>query len=354
MTIDYGTSYMDDGSIGDAGNWWKPAIVYDFGGNTYYVERIETLWSGEELNMGWRVTQFGATEPTLTPIGDLSGTFNCLPASWTTITINSGTPITGKVAFIIETAGNHIYWDTDVVNHDADWNYWADGGWWHYYEWASEGVNAIRAVVNTINPLPVELVSFNAKVVDQNVLLNWKTATEVRNYGFEIERNIPIGDTQKGKFIIKNDVKNEGWEVVGFVNGHGDANSENSYSFVDKKIANGIYVYRLKQIDVDGKYDYSTVVEVSLLSQISFGLDQNYPNPFNPSTKVSFSLNEDAFTNLTIYNILGEKVKTIVNENLEKGVYSFNINAAGLASGTYIYTLQAGDQIISKKMNLVK
>ena len=201
MTIEYGSTYFDNGTIGDVGQWWKPAIVYDFGTTTYYVVSIETAWSGIETNMGWMVTQFGSTTPSLTPIGDLSGTFNCSGgANWTTININSRTPISGKVAFIIETAGNHIYWDTDASNSNGDWNYWSDG-WWHYNDWAPDGVNAIKATVTTVNPLPVELTSFSAATIGSAVKLSWNTATEVNNYGFEVERSkkLDVSNARCGK-----------------------------------------------------------------------------------------------------------------------------------------------------------
>lgn len=353
-TIEYGSTYFDDGVVGDVGQWWKPAIVYDFGSSTYYVVSIATAWEGNEENMGWMVTQFGTTTPSLTHLGDLSGTFNCIGGpDWNTVSINSGTAITGKVAFIIETAGNYIYWDKQASNSNGDWNYWSDG-WWHYKDWASDGVNAIKVTVSTENPLPVELVNFTGKVIDNEVHLSWTTATELNNYGFKVERNISAEEVESGNVTILNNVKNEKWDVVGFVKGSGDANKPNSYAFTDKNVEKENYIYRLKQIDIDGAFKYSNSVKINLTARPDFKLEQNYPNPFNPSTKLSFSLDKDAFASLIVYNILGEKVKTIVEQNLEKGVYSFILNAGNLASGTYIYTLKAGERTVSRKMNLIK
>lgn len=354
MTIEYGVDYID-GVMGSGGDPWKPAISYDFGGSTYYLVSLEVKMEGIENNMGWRVSSFGTTEPTLTVIGDLSGTFDCLNNTWVTINVNSGTALTGKVAFIVETnTGKSIYNDFDANDPNGDWMYYNPDGQWYHNSDLGGGANALRAIVSTENPLPVEMVSFNAKVSDNSVILEWETATEKSNYGFEIQRNIPAGDKAGNNFTIINNVKNSDWDVIGFINGNGNANTQSKYSFIDKNVAAGTYVYRLKQIDADGKFNYSGFINVTMEKQAEFNLEQNYPNPFNPSTKLSFSLAKDEFTNLTIYNILGEKVKTIVNRQLAGGFYSFIVDGSDMASGTYIYTLTAGNKTISKKMNLVK
>ena len=354
MTIEYGLGYTD-GVMSSGGDPWKPAISYDFGGSTYYLVSLEVKMEGEENNMGWLVTSYGTTTPTLNVIGDLSGTFNSPGINWVTVNVNSGTALTGKVAFIVETAiGNNIYNDFDANDPNGDWMYYnPDGQWYHNSDYGG-GANALRAIVSTENPLPVEMVSFNARVFNNSVMLDWETATEKNNYGFEIQRNIPVENKTEKNVVVLNNVKNSDWDVVGFVNGNGNANIQNKYSFVDKSVTSGNYVYRLKQIDVDGKFTYSNFINVTMDKPAEFNLEQNYPNPFNPSTKLSFNLDRDEFTNLTIYNILGEKVKTIVNGQLEKGNYSFIINGNDMASGTYIYTLTAGNKQISKKMNLVK
>jgi len=147
------------------------------------------------------------------------------------------------------------------------------------------------------SPLPVELVSFIGKVKDQKVYLKWSTATEVNNYGFEIQRSI-----QTGK-----------WDLLGFVEGHGNSNSVKEYSFIDAEVnSSGIYSYRLKQIDNDGSYEFSKTIEVNFNVPNKFELSQNYPNPFNPSTAISFNLPESGKVILKIYNIMGEEIKTLV------------------------------------------
>jgi len=124
-------------------------------------------------------------------------------------------------------------------------------------------------------PLPVELTSFSVSFNKDKVLLNWTTATEVNNYGFEIETSTNPAIT---------------WEVIGFVNGHGNSNSPNDYSFVySNPLSSDIY-FRLKQIDKDGKFSYSSVIELKNNLVKEFILEQNYPNPFNPETIMSYSI----------------------------------------------------------------
>ena len=86
----------------------------------------------------------------------------------------------------------------------------------------------------------------------------------------------------------------------------------------------------------------------------SFELQQNYPNPFNPTSKINFSLNEQAITTLKVYNILGQEVMTLVNRDLSPGSYTVDLDASNISSGVYIYRLTSGDNIQTKKMMLLK
>ncbi len=146
----------------------------------------------------------------------------------------------------------------------------------------------------------------------------------------------------------------DGWEKLGFVNGNGNSNSPKSYSFVDDNVSAGSYSYRLKQIDNDGQFEYSKAIEIGLTALDKFELSQNYPNPFNPSTTINYNLPEAANVKLIIYNILGQEVKTLVNEFKEAGVHTVNFNASKLNSGLYIYKIEAGSFTQTRKMTLIK
>jgi hypothetical protein len=189
------------------------------------------------------------------------------------------------------------------------------------------------------NPLPVELSSFAAKMYDQDkVKLNWSTQTEVNNYGFNVERQTQCGQ----------------WEKVGFVNGNGNSNSPKEYSFIDKSLIGGSkFLYRLKQVDNDGQFEYSEAVEVEVVPT-QFELSQNYPNPFNPSTKIRYQLPQESKVVIKIYNILGSEVMELVNDKREAGVYEVEFNASNLSSGTYIYKIAADNFVQTKKMILLK
>ena len=193
------------------------------------------------------------------------------------------------------------------------------------------------------NPLPVELTSFSAVLLENKVQLKWRTETEVSNYGFEVEKQVSSGQS-----AVSN------WEIIGFVEGHGNSNSPKDYAFIDMNATAGKYSYRLKQIDTDGKFEYSKVIEVDLGSPMNYELSQNYPNPFNPSTTIRFTISESSFINLSIFNALGEKIEELVNEDKEPGIHTIEFNAKDLPSGTYFYRIQTTDFVQTNKMILLK
>ena len=191
-------------------------------------------------------------------------------------------------------------------------------------------------------PLPVELASFNAKTAGQSVILNWRTATEVSNYGFDIERASSLTSSIQS------------WKKIGFVFGAGNSNSSKYYEFLDNNPVGGSkFLYRLKQIDTDGKYEYSDIVEVELAPRV-YELLQNYPNPFNPSTIISYSIPEKSNISLKIFNSLGSEVGELVKGEMEAGNYDVDFTASDLPSGVYFYRLQSGSFIDTKKMLLLK
>ncbi len=194
-------------------------------------------------------------------------------------------------------------------------------------------------VLRQASPIvPVELTSFTAHVQGQSVILNWVTATELNNHGFEIQRKVVEGD----------------FATVGFIKGEGTTTNQKEYSYADKNLAEGKYYYRLKQLDFNGEYDYSSKIEVEVRSLDNFVLEQNYPNPFNPTTTIGYVLQEKASTKLTLMNAIGEEVAILVNEEQEKGYHKVDLNAHNLPSGVYLYKLQAGNFTESKKLMLLK
>lgn len=215
--------------------------------------------------------------------------------------------------------------------------------------------NILTNIENPPLPLPVELSSFKVNAVEgTKAQLEWETATEVNNYGFEIEKSVVVDNAVKDASAPLSMT----WEKVTFVEGHGNSNSPKLYSFTDKNLIGGSkFVYRLKQIDIDGTFEYSDEVEIEVLPT-KYELMQNYPNPFNPATKIRFSLPEDAKIAINIYNILGEKVASVLNEELKAGFHEvdFTSNSAGyqLSSGVYIYSIEAKNFSQVKKMILMK
>ena len=180
----------------------------------------------------------------------------------------------------------------------------------------------IGATANS--PLPVELTFFTISATEQSIVLHWSTATETNNYGFEIERK-----------------ESDQWRKVGFIEGHGTTNTPQSYSFADNS-ASGKAAYRLKQIDRDGKFEYSKEVDViATKTPNMFVLSQNYPNPFNPTTMISFGLPSNAMVSLKVYDALGREVSTLLSGELPAGTYSEQWSGEGFPSGEYFYRLQA-------------
>lgn len=203
------------------------------------------------------------------------------------------------------------------------------------------------------NALPVELTTFKAESKMQNVELSWTTATEVNNYGFEIQRSEVSSqssfDNSQSSFV-----------KIGFVKGSGNSNLPKNYSFVDDNPLSGNASYRLKEIDNDGSVKYSNIVEASFMKPTVFSLSQNYPNPFNPTTTINYALPKESKVVLEVYNIMGQKTATLVNEEQQAGYYTvqFDIqqttNNKQLSSGIYFYIITAGNFTAVKKLLLLK
>ena len=203
--------------------------------------------------------------------------------------------------------------------------------------------------------LPVEMIYFFGSVVGNSVELRWGTATEVNNYGYDVQR----ADTSYN------------WIAIDFVQGFGNSYSPKDYVYYDSTIIeNGKYFYRLKQIDFDGNFEllHDTVkVTVDFITSVSgelhlsldqqpetISLYQNFPNPFNPSTTISFSVNKNGHITLKIYTLSGEEVTTLWNRHTNIGIHYVNFNAVDLSSGIYLYQLTGTGTIITKKLVITK
>jgi hypothetical protein len=191
-----------------------------------------------------------------------------------------------------------------------------------------------------LSQVPVELTAFSAETTTDGVLLKWSTATELNNHGFEVERS--LNGTE--------------FYTVAFVQGFGTTTEGKNYSYTDEVDYNGgeVLYYRLKQVDLDGRVEYSDIVEVEFDVPKDFALFQNYPNPFNPSTTIKFAVPKTSFVNITVFDITGQEVMTLLNKEKETGTYEVKFDARNLASGVYVYKMTAGNFTSVKKMNLLK
>jgi hypothetical protein len=190
--------------------------------------------------------------------------------------------------------------------------------------------------------IPVELSSFNAVQIGSSILLKWRTETEMNNYGFEIERANELNRTPQK------------WVKIGFVEGHGNSTIPEEYTFNDNPAGYNIYHYRLKQIDLDGKYEYSNVVSVKINSPDHYSLNQNFPNPFNPATKISYNIPADGFVIIKIFDVLGNEVASLINDNQKAGSHIITFDGSKYSSGIYILRLSSGNYSSSIKMTLMK
>ncbi len=186
---------------------------------------------------------------------------------------------------------------------------------------------------------PVELISFIANVTNSTVELNWQTATEINNYGFDIERTL---------------LYDINWTKIGFVSGNGNSNIINNYCFTDIPSGGENFIYRLKQVDNNGSFEYSPEVNVVLNIPADFVVKQNYPNPFNPTTNIEYSIPADNKVTVKIYNTLGMEIAVLLNEFKQAGTHNVEFNAANLSSGVYFYEITSGNFTQTKKMILIR
>ncbi len=268
----------------------------------------------------------------------------------------------GVRGIVTDTADNPLNALVEILNHDTlhseirtdsvNGNYHRMLGIGTYsLRFAAEGhfaqiinnvvINNFQTTVLNVelipNPVPVELISYTAELNESDVTLSWQTATETNNSGFKIQRK-----------------SDDEFESIGFVEGKGTTTETQNYHFKDLNIPSGNYTYRLKQIDFDGTYEYSNMIEIEVSLPIEFSLEQNYPNPFNPSTNIKYSIPADGNVTLKVYDVLGNEVSTLVNEFQQAGTFDVTFTGSSLASGVYYYQLTTGDLTATKKLMLTK
>jgi hypothetical protein len=245
-----------------------------------------------------------------------------------------------------------VYADGDIVGTETNLLLGQYDSQWNVVGTVNPSTNTLSAIGLTnfsdftggeMGALPIQLASFVGSYVGNSAKLEWSTVSEVNNYGFNVQRR-----------------NGDNYVTIGFVAGKGTTVEPQSYSFVDKD-AHGSIEYRLEQIDNNGLNTYFGPIMVnpnSVDNEIVpalFKLNQNYPNPFNPSTKISFSLANDNYTTLKIYNILGVEVATLYAENAEAGkLYTINFDAKNFPSGLYFSKLVSGNNVEVRKMVLMK
>ena len=188
--------------------------------------------------------------------------------------------------------------------------------------------------------VPVEFINFEGWLNENETNLQWTTATETNNRGFYIQRK---------------KLNEQEWIDLDFIEGKGNSTEINYYSYKDILTESGVYYYRLKQTDFDGTYSYSKVIKIDFSTPAEFEIFQNFPNPFNSFTIIKYSLPEKSFVNISLYDIKGEKVSELVNEKMEKGIYSVMFNGDNLATGVYLYRIVTSSGYnFSRKLILLK
>ncbi len=245
--------------------------------------------------------------------------------------LNTLTVVTG-VRSVYELPNGHLLTTTGTSLYEIDENTGA------IIRTIASGLSFQYISLYDYSVIPVELTSFIGNVVGGIVMLSWSTATEINNSGFQVERSDD----------------NENFAQIGFVPGFGTTTESKFYTFADNSSISGTHYYRLKQIDFEGSFTYSEVVEVNVGLPTEFALQQNYPNPFNPTTKIHYSVPADGFVNIAVYNLLGENVTNIVNSIQKAGSYEVTFDATNFTSGMYLYRMESGDFVSVRKMMILK
>jgi Secretion system C-terminal sorting domain len=367
-STDGGLTFGTDIAISDAPNSWFPHMAVDHSGGPFNND-IYVVWNDERNGDGDIFMSFSSDEGSSwstakrindDPIGNNKEQY------WPSIAINE----LGEIAILFydtrNTTNNNIIetylarstdggatFTNELLSSEASTTNTPNGDvrFGDYINidfyggnivpvWTDERAGGFDMDIYTalVDPItPVELISFSSRIVNGEILLEWETATELNNQGFEIQRS----------------QDNNIFSTIGFVKGNGTSSKNHSYHFTDKQISGKVY-FRLKQVDFNGSYTYSDVIEAEGVSVSSILLEQNYPNPFNPATTIKYQLGNDGFVNLKIFNAIGEEVAELVSQFQKAGNHQVNFDGRNLPSGIYVYQLSSGNFIESRKMILMK
>ncbi len=250
-----------------------------------------------------------------------------------------------------------------VISNDGGSSTNTDGIGYIEYSFTDPTLFSGEFIITSDNPdnsLPVELGGFTASVISDGVLLEWVTFSEINNLGFELWRaeDEPVNFQRLDSYEVNPDLQ-----------GAGNSSTTHKYEYVDKTVEPGrVYYYQLWDVSYDGVREAGPILKVSMgdnnyLVANRVDLKQNYPNPFNPTTQISFEIfrkdGNSQFTTLDIYDIMGRRVRRLVQGNLAPGSYNYlwdgtNDFGQKVGSGTYFYLLKVGNTVVSRKMQLIK
>jgi hypothetical protein len=184
--------------------------------------------------------------------------------------------------------------------------------------------------------LPVTLMRLSATSDRKDITVSWSTASEIDNDGFEIQRS------SNGRV----------WEGITYVKGKGNSTAVSNYSYVDKGLFPQTYFYRLKQVDIDKKYKFSSIVTASIDGKAETVLGQNYPNPFRSETLIPYTLGKKSKVNLTVFDLNGRAMKVLINGTQNAGSHNQYFYSNQLAPGVYYYRLTTDEGTSVKKLTV--
>ncbi len=331
--VDQNVGYVSSASVyktTDGGTNWTTINIPGLSGNLNSIKAFDAqnIYAVSSSGQFFKSTDGGANWQLVTMPITISSIFG---QEW--LDMNNGF-LVGTLGVVAKTSDAGATW---TIMNTGGWT--AYGGHMEHPDTFYVSAGNGQIFKYALPFVPVELSSFFSTLRNNEVTLNWSTATELNNAGFEIERS--------------NDLQN--WISLGFTPGFGTTTEPHNYKYTDANLSIGSYYYRIKQIDLDGTYKYYYLgSEIEIGVPLEFSLDQNYPNPFNPSTTISFTITNDSKVTLKVFDILGSEVATLVNEVKKSGRHTVDFNAAGFTSGVYLYRLQAGEFTETKKMNLLK